>query len=493
MFFNAIRLILLAVLVFTCGGCGDGDQTVIRENASPNAIVTGRVIDSSTRLPVGGAVVTLLCNGTKLTVTTSNSSDPDLAGTFTFFGIVPTSSYTGYELTISAPGYAVTYSGVQVQATSDNMPISVALGNITLGKPCNVTVIVSDQGIPVQGIVVSASNQYGYGSSITGVTDANGTAVLVGLNQEAIYQIMTSPKYDANGNILYPASMFNSNYQPQYSARTISIAVTQAMSGGAIQIIGSNLTGNITTSTTSSLSQTYIKSDSIIRIVFNYPVTLTGSVSATYMNDLVPASDPDYGKVVTVTTLAGSLDQSGTILTIANSSPYIKNQTYSFNIPVVATSNGQTRSYNFSTSSPFFVNPVYVTDDSVTGLGPATIFKADNFNGTSGATATSSPAQVYVVFPEKVFGTYRVISTKDGTVVTLLSSDPISFGFSGETMTYAANSGGADGVVVFKLPINYNVYLPDNRTGSPSEVTIAFDVMDAEGNRFNNTVTLPVQ
>jgi len=220
---------------------------------------------------------------------------------------------------------------------------------------------------------------------------------------------------------------------------------------------------------------------------------LTGSVSATYLNDLVPLSDPDYGKIVTVTTLAGSLDQSGTILTIANSSPYIKNQTYTFIIPVVTTLNGQTRSYNFSTDSPFFVNPVYVTDDSLTGLGPATILKADNFNGTSGATATSLPANVSVEFPEKVFGTYRVISTKDGTVVTPFSSNTTTIGYSNETMIYAANSGGADGAVVFRLPIDYYVYLPDNRTGSPSEVTIAFDVMDADGNRFNKTVTLPVQ
>jgi len=489
-----MRLVLVVVLVLTCGGCGSNDQSVLQANTEPNAIVTGRVIDSSTRQPVGGAEVTLLCNGKKLSATSNNSSDPDLAGAFAFYGVVPTTSYSGYELKISAPGYAILQNTVQVPVSTDSMPVAVTLGNIALGKGCAVTVIVTDKGIPVPAVVVSAADQYGsyYGTAISAVTDVNGTAILKGLNQESTYMIMTAPKYDANGNILYPATTPFYNYQPQNSARTVSISLKPAMRDDAIQIIGSNLLSDGST-TSNTPNQKVIKSDSIIKIVFNYPVELTGNVSATYLNNLVPSSDPNYGKVLSVTTLSGSLDPTGAIFTVVNSSPYIRNQSYTFVMPIIATVNGQKQAYDFSTTSPFFSNPVYVTDDSFSGLSPITTIKADNFNGTSGATATSSSAQVYVEFPEKVFGSYRVISTRNGTTVTPFSSSSATFGFSDGTMIYASNSGGADGAVVFKLPLYYGVYLPDNRADSPSEVTISFDVMDAEGIRFNNTVTLPVQ
>lgn len=494
MFSNVMRLIFLVSFIFICGGCGGNDQRVIRENAEPNAIVTGRVIDSSTRIPIAGAEVTLLCNGKKLSVTSNSSNDPNLAGTFTFSGVVPTAAYSGYELSISAPGYAVYHITVTVPVSTDGMPLSVTLGNIELGKACNITVIVTDNGIPVPGVVVSASNQYSfnYGTAMSSVTDVNGAAILEGLNQEAFYAIMTAPKYDTNGNILYPATTPLYNYQPQNSARTVSISLIPARRDDAIQIIGSNLLNNGQMTTSTPIIQA-IKSDSVIKIVFNYPVELTGNVTATYPNDLVPSSDPNYGKILSVTTLSGSLDPTGTILTVANSSPYIRNQSYTFDIPVIATVNGRKQSYDFSTSSTFFSNPVYVTDDSSSGLSPTTTLKADNFSGTSGATATSSPAQVFVGFPEKVFGTYRVIYTSNGTNVTPFPISTVNFGFSDGSMTYSSNSGGADGTVVFKLPLNYGVYLPDNRPGSPSEVTVSFDIMDAEGNRFNKTVTLPVQ
>lgn len=495
MFSNAMRLVLVLVFVFTCVGCGNGnnDQTILRENATPNAIITGRVIDSSTRKPVGGAEVTLLSNGTKLSVTSNASTDPDLAGTFVFNGIVPTAySLRGYELNISAPGYAIFQNTLQVPVSTNNMPVAVTLGNIELGKSCDVTVVVTDDGIPVPDVVVFTSTQYNYfsGGSISAVTDVNGTAILKGLNQESSYEFMTAPKYDANGSMLYPATSSFNIYQPQNSARTASISITPVMRDDSIQIIGSNLLSNGST-TYGPPSKNVIKSDSLIKIVFNYPVELTGNVTATYLNNLVPSSDPDYGKVLTVTTLSGSLDPTGTILTVANSLPYLRNQSYTFVIPVNATVNGRMQAYDFSMPSPFFSNPIYVTDDSLSGLSPATTLTADNFNGTSGATATSSSGQVYVEFPEKVYGSYRIISTRNGTTVTPSSDSSRNFGFFDGTIIYASNSGGADGAVVFKLPIFE--FLPDNRSGSPSEVTIYFDVTDAEGIRLNKTVTLPVQ
>lgn len=78
MFPNVMRLIFLVSFIFICGGCGGNDQGVILGNAEPNAIVTGRVIDSSTRIPIVGAEVTLLCNGKKLSVTSNSSNDPNL-------------------------------------------------------------------------------------------------------------------------------------------------------------------------------------------------------------------------------------------------------------------------------------------------------------------------------------------------------------------------------------------------------------------------------
>lgn len=493
MFSKVMKLVVLAVFLLTGAGCGGDDHTVVTENAEPNAIVSGRVIDSATKKPIAGAAVTLVSNGTKVSVTSNSSADPDLAGTFVFNGVVPTAYNLGYALTISAPGYALSQSTVPVPVSTDNTPVAVVLGNIELGKGCDVTVIVTDNGTPVPGVLVSASSYYDYvGAAISAVTDANGMALLKDLNQELSYAFRTAPKYAANGTILYPAANLSNSYQPQNSARTVAISIAPAMRDDAIGIIDSNLLSD-GSNTYYGTNQRVIKTDSIIKIVFNYPVELTGPVSASYPNNLIPSADPEYGKVIPVTTLSGSLDQTGTILTVVNSAPYMRNQSYTFTMPIAATVNGRKQSYNFSSSSPFFSNPVYVTDDSVSGLSPLTSVKADNFNGTSGATATSSHAPVSVEFPEKVSGSYRVISTQDGAELNSYAYDAYPFGFSAGEMVYASNSGGADGAVVFKLPLYYSFYLPDNRPESPSEITIAFDVMDAEGNRFNKTVTLPVQ
>lgn len=491
MFSKVMNVVVLAVFLLTGAGCGGDDHTVVTENAEPNAIVSGRVIDSATRKPVAGAEVTLVSNGAKVSVTTNSSSDPDLAGTFVFNGVVPTVYNSGYVLTISAPGYALSKRSVQVPVSTGNTPEAVVLGVIELGKACDVTVIVTDNGTPVPGVVVSASSSYTYyfDAWISAVTDANGMALLKGLDQELTYTFRTAPKYAANGTILYPATSQNSNYQPQNSARTVAISIVPAMRDDVIEIIGSNFIA-VASSTNYGSYQRVIKPDSIIKIVFNYPVELTGTISASYLNNLVPSSDPDYGKVIPVTTLSGSLDQTGTILTIVNAAPYIKNQSYSLALPIAATVNGLKQFYHFA-ADPMVV---YVTDDSAAGLSPLTSLRADNFNGTSGVTATSSPERVYIEFPEKVDGSYRIISTRNGTEVKQYADSSQGIGFSSGEMVYASNSGGAVGAVAFKVPLGYwDQRLPDNRPESPSEITVAFDVMDAEGNRFNKTVTLSVQ
>jgi len=492
-----LNVSVVGVFLLMVAGCGGQDTTVTMATATANGIVTGKVVDSSTLQPVKNADVVLIANGVKISTKSSASDDPDVAGAFVFTGISATPN-SFHTLKISAPGFATTLINVMVAGSADNTPVTTSLGSISLGKGFDLTVIATDQGTPVAGVTINASQNWNSTLSITSVTDADGKAVLKGLCQELQYTITSAPFYDNNGNLKYVTSPNNYISYNANSDRTVSLALVRAgRMNDAIQIVASNL---LTDGTSYQnyypypYNQRVTTPDGVIKLVFNYPVTLSGTVTATYVNDQVASTDPNYGKVIPVMTVSASLDQTDTILTITNSASYLKGQTYTFNGTVTAVVNSrvQTFSLNGVSSNPFFSNKVYIADNTATGLTPLSTLKADNFNGRTGATATTVSSQVYVEFPEKVYGTYSVLSTRSGNTTTPINGATVSFGFADGSVVYAANFGGADSATVFRLPI-YSAYLPDNSATNINEVTIFINATDAEGNNFSNTVTLPVQ
>lgn len=493
-----LNVIVMGVFLLMVAGCGGQDTTVTMATATANGIVTGKVVDSSTLQPVKNADVVLIANGVKISTKSNASDDPDVAGAFVFTGISATSTNgSGHTLRISAPGFATTLMNIAVAGSADNTPVTTSLGNISLGKGVDLTVIATDQGTPVAGVTINASQNWYSNLSITAVTDADGKAVLKGLCQDAQYMVTSAPFYDGNGNLKYVTSPNNYiSYNPN-SDRTVSLALVRVGRNDAIQIVASNLLPDGTSYQNYypyPYNQRVITPDGVIKLVFNYPVTLSGTVTATYVNDQVASTDPNYGKVIPVTTVSASLDQTGTILTITNSAPYLKGQTYTFNGTVTAVVNSQVQTFSLNgvPFNPYFNNNVYIADNTVTGLTPLSALKADNFNGRTGATATTVPSTVYVEFPEKVYGTYSVLSTRSGNATTPINGATVTFGFADGSVVYAANFGGADSATVFRLPI-YSVYLPDNSATNINEVTIFINATDAEGNNFSKTVTLPVQ
>lgn len=486
-----LMLVMFAAVLMLLGGCGD-DTTVI-QSASASGIVSGRVVDRSTMQPVKNAEVVLIVNGVKTTTRSSSSGDPDVAGTFVFSGVTATGNYgASHILRVTAAGFATAEMYVNVVGSINNAPVTTSLGIIPLGKSFDLTVITTDAGTPVSGVTITATSNWGNAPNVTAVTDANGVGILKGLNQEVTYHISNAPFYDGNGMLKYVSSIAGS--AGYLGGQIVSLPLVKATRQDDIEIVASNLLPDGTSYSSDLLNRRVITPDGVVKIVFNYPVALSGEVTATYVNNLVASSDPDYGKVISVPTISASLDPTGTILTITNAAPYLKNQTYTFNGTVSAEVNSQTQFFSLGSVSwnPYFASSVYVSDTTATGLSSLTELKADNFNGTSGITGTLDSEQVYVEFPEKVYGSYTVVAKTVGGAVAVVNDAPVSFDFTDGAMVYAGNVGGGDNVVVFRLPIN-SLYLADNSSSSVNDVTISFSVTDAEGNNFSKTVTLPVQ
>lgn len=484
-----VQILIMAVVVMLAG-CGDQETTVVLTSADGTGIVTGRIVEGATLQPVKNAEVVLLANGEKSTTQSSASDDPDLTGTFVFRGVSATAAYSyGHTLKISAPGFATTQKSVLISASTDTSPMTTSLGDIALGQGFDLTVIATDNGIPVPGITITASNSIS-AFGLTAITDSNGVAVVRGLNQESTYVITNAPFYAGNGVLQYAASSLGWQNYSWLNGRSVSLPLQRAAWNEDIAIIDSNLLGQSGNFYDPNLpDQEAITPDQTIKIVFNYSVTLAEPVTASFRNDLVDSSDPDFGKVVAVPTVAGFLDATGTILTITNSAPYLTNQSYVLSGMVTAEVNSRPQLFSLSSLVP---DRIYVADTDATGLNPLATLHADNFNGTSDLTASTSPAQVYIEFPEKVYGTYLVVSTQTGTTTAMVNNGSRTFNFTAGDAVYAANYGGYDPAVVFRVPLD-GIYLADNSAAEASTVTVMVAVTDAEGNNFNRTVTLPVQ
>jgi hypothetical protein len=475
-----VPALLLALATFFLG-CSDEGTNDVAMSGNASGVVSGRIIDASTRQPVANAEVTIIYDQiNKITAISSDSTDPELAGTFVINGL-PGGSHT---LLIKAAGYATINRPRFVYCSSYGFgPVSVALGDVALYKGTDVTVVVTADGVPQAGITVYAARNYDMASDlISGVTTTDGTVALSGLSCVESYAVCNTITYDG-ASVKYPQAC--TWYNPVNNVKTVSLALRGAQQYDSIRVVADNLIH--------VNGQSLARPGQSIVVVYNYPVTLAPSVTVSYFNTLVPNSDPDFGFPKAVATTTASLDATNTILTIANSSAWTINQSYRIDKEVTAIFNGQTQ---FDDTEIRFS----VIDDTPTGLSDNTTLVADNYNNTwDGGIAphapTTTPSQIYVNFPEFVYGTYKVTSTTNFGVTQDMLLSVTDFLQPG-SVVFASNGGGKDAKTVYRMPLNlWMADLNSSLTGTTgvNRFTVFFDVRDAEGNAFTKEVTLDVQ
>jgi hypothetical protein len=538
------RILFLAILSLT--GCGDTtniNPTIVKE-ASPTGTITGTVMDGNTRLPLEAASLSLVVNGEKRTTESSSALDSDLKGTFAFPG-VPAGSHT---LRISAPGFAKVQLLINMPPSADNTPITANLGPITLGKAFDIKVITTNIGNIITGVPVFAMpngrsadcNAFSFftpnplftstdiSDETRSTTDASGIATLSGLSQCDRYLIV-APPYDSNNDGTYDYVATAVVLEGINSEKTISLPLTQAQRDDPISVVatsmdlnkkvafslhnisdtgpdpGSDLilvgTGCLSGCSQSPFSIPSSNTNSVIKLVFNYPVSIDGAITVTYSDDLVNPDqdgndliDPEFPKTksLAVTT---ALDSTGTILTVTPpAGGFPKNETIRIG-SITATIKG---------IPSFFGQDVYIADNTSTGLTASSGITADNYNGSSSSSTLSA---VYLEFPEYVRGTYQVISYTTASNVTQGSGDivpinPDSFssGTAGEmvytdgTLAPLCSRCGNGAGIVHRVPLQSpNPFSSALFLADGDKVKLQIDVTDTEGNRFFKEVDLTVQ
>ena len=522
-----LLIVLIAAFAVMFNGCKGKSVDVNMEVGDATGNVTGKVIDPQTLQGIGGAEVTLMVNGKKKKTRTSTSTDSDVLGTFRF-GKVPATdcccdedwedNLLGHKLTVEVDGYAIYTEFVCVPMTYDNTPVTVNLGDILLTLPCEVTVMVSDNGTPVAGapVVAVPSDYYEYDSDgpfgddnwcgytqcsgsdyITAVTGEDGTATLEGLSQCCFYYVVV-PAFDADddGQIDYQTSIFYGDYD-MYTCLfgdTISIALWEVQPGDDLDRITTNLynreqldryySRNIPGAVTEG-EDCYVRAsgpnDPII-MVYNYPVTLAPGfepICAEYVRNLVDPADENFGELIDLgATFA--LDSTGIILTITPpTAGFPPNELIDLNGGVKTNIWGSTEFSDFSYE--VYVEPV----------NDAPTLTADNYNGGTGTGA------VYLELPEIFEGDYRIVSYTIGDTTT--EGSETRYGLNscyynyGEVI-YDDGETRASAGVVYRVMLTGVPAMADHTAETPSTVTIAVDGWDASNNHYyTDALTLQVQ
>ncbi len=235
--------------------------------------------------------------------------------------------------------------------------------------------------------------------------------------------------------------------------------------------------------------------------IFNLPVELVASgtgdvdlrVQQNRLNDPDTDDDgnPDTGFNVAgnVTGVSGSLDATGTILTVQRPALTV-NERYTIQGSVRNPTNGEV--VTIAAAGGF--SGIYINDET---SGPVPTL--DNRSGQLATTDT--PSLVFLTFNEGVVGTYTLLSSvEDGTTTTVPGPAPVAIN-PGTTTLLASHFGdttggpdpnpctaclNTDGVrVVQPIP---GLTLDDDADSA----TLFISVRDVSGNLFQDTVTLDV-
>jgi len=507
-------LVLFLVMGIAFLSCSN-NRTVTINTANNLGVITGKVIDYSTSAPIANAEVILYTGGNEVVTKTisDNNKDPNLnkTGMFTFNGVAA----GDFTLRIVANGYAT----IETQGsltynlyTNINSNVVKDYGRIPLYKGFNLDVYVSSYGTLLNGVTVYTFNKdmscpiyydsFFYSPTITGTTDSTGRAILQGLSECGQYLIV-APAIDLNGDGIYDyQTAVASTNGPTKSNTALAINMIPSQRQDPIKLISTSAEkymdiefnpyfdwslGNIIMSAGPQGKMVY---------VFNYPVSLD-YLTVTLYNVRVINTDPNYKKYINAP-MNATLSAGNTVLTINPVSEFITDNTYLVNGIVSANINGYLNTYPLN-------DYWYIFDNSANGVGGANFtITADNFNGSVNGSGGANP--VYLKFPEYVHGTYQVIAYTQAGTTTYVGSYGLQGSLSGtppNSVYYEGNylAGGCDGTtcpgtkVVYVVELNGIPSLNDDVSfGGPSvnNVTVAIDATDAEGNRYVQTLTLPI-
>lgn len=455
--------VFLALFVFaSCGGGGDSNSEpdAIESLALGNGKVYGQVIDAATRGGIAGAgVVLYLDNTTNLTATS------DAQGNFEILG-APGGEH---RLLVTKEGYAA-YEEWLTFIDSSSYVAAGAEGRVALALACNATVIVTNRGAIVTGATVYASPEFG--PELTAVTDTTGSATLNGLSQAQLYTFVV-PAFDANRDGSYDYNTASISYHCLTDVSPASIALNEALPDDSLRIVGGSRPGSIA-------------AGGNVVLVFNYPVIPEDqfAYSLAYYDDLVSGAQmKDLAQSITA-----AWSTANTVLTITPSSPLVENETYTLRGTFRTTIGGRP---SVAELSDLGYNSWYVYRTAPITLAEVS---ADNYNGRVDHSGAAS--QVYLKFPERVYGSAIIIGyTADG-VASASSTGEVGLGSgvfrrAGDPNGCVVGACGTDGIV-YAVPLT-GLSLRDHTAISSQQngVTVYIDAYDADGNVISGAVTLP--
>ncbi len=444
-------------------GCGAGD---ILDNVKSRGVVTGKLIDVTTRKPIPNAEISLNINGDNRSATSKSNIDAETNGDFKFTS-VPSGSF---QMTIRVDGWAKAEYLVLVEESHDNTTIITALGNIPLAKAFDLTTYLTINGEPTQGVPVyveatGVSNdcEIIYGDQLIknswfslppkylfindndySESDENGKAIFTGLDQCLNYMVV-APPYDQDGDNVPDFATETETYEGALSnLPNVSLALREIEFNEEIEIVGSSLDTNTSVAFQAYKYSNFMEAVQItgagsfdidgrfktkiasmgskdpIKLVLNPPIAelQEGSLSLTYINDLISSDannddsiDDGYGTKIIIPANF-ELNDMGTILTVTSEGDLPMNETISIQGTAL------TRDELYSKNIRF---DIYVERSSESSLSEKNI-AIDNYNGIPEYTWLEF-GHGYLEFPEYVTGKYRVISVLNNhTDITLKST-----------------------------------------------------------------------
>lgn len=569
-------LIVLAILFLA--SCDGGSSA---NNNFRRMVVWGKVVDFSTQAGIADATVNLHVGTTVKTVTTADDNEATTgyneAGDFQITD-VPDGRH---RLRVEQTGYAVYEEWLTLVPSgdsSDEVSYYYAVngdtdGKVQLTKGCDLMVYVSNEdGVAVSGAVVyavpAATNVLThYSDGFSGVwaqpeiasaaTGADGSTALSGLSQVGTYDLYV-PAFDntSDGIYDYQTTKFNDDYGCDDSVTTLHGTLNPARRDDDIRVVGGSFETNYYPANNYAggdpvADWRYLVDDDAkdtdgdgdgaawgidpgtgtITFVFNYPVTYAADGFAmTYFKDLVTAFDSDDDPILThdqsqevpVTVTASAAD---TVLTLSldTDAAWVVNEGYGLRGSVSALVNGKWHEKNFNGGVLYDFDE---DGDADVGLGFWYVFSsdvwtiedvtADNYNGLNDSDVA---AQVYLEFPEYVYGTAYVVKIYDESIDEDIASETVYFSAptevdlkggdmvtneadvaeDGDAILGCSGTSGCDeeepsSTAVYRVAVT-GVLLGDHNPDGDSarRVTVIIDAYDYEGNHIQGEVTLPIQ
>lgn len=525
-----IGSIVFGSLLVVVAGCPDWGTS---DPARAFTRLGGRVLNGETQLPVSGVTVKI-CN---YEFSASTNGDGHW-----FMEIVPGLQDTDIVLTFERSGLASI--GFRVNLDPDDESFMGAIENrffLDIGTHymragASATVQVTLEGAPFgSATLFAAPEDFQFDNTdcsdlnIVVTANASGAATIPNLDPNRHYMLVV-PTQDIDGDSVPDTQTRTTNINISQEGSVYGIDVERWSPFASPSITGSNLghfditsfslpTGPVNDTVRSfgsfGLADLNSRSSSLNEEVFFFDAVTTASgstslvfrtpvnvISATglepnflFRDNLRDPTMPGYNVDVripaTVAALAGS---NSTVWTFTPTSPLPTNEVVTLNF--IARSNvDPDRSANLEQT--FYV-PI---------LGNTTIaVRADNYNGSRDGTGGSN--QVYLTFDEAIEGFYKVRSfVIDNSTVTIESPfEILNFSFDDDAIVHnvvaapltgsnVGQSGAVAGnayTVRVRAPSTSQLFLNDDATTANS-ITIEISVSDAEGNRRDEVMTLPIQ